>query len=286
LSLEGKEAWSKPMEPHKTRYGWGTAASPVLHRDRLFIVNDKDEHSELLALDAKTGKELWRVDRDEKSNWVTPFVWQSEKRTELVTCGSRAVRSYDVDGKLLWSMGGMSSIDIPTPVAGDGLLFVSSGYVGDKLRPVYAIRPGASGDISLKPDETNNQFIAWSNLTAGPYNPSPLFYQGRLYVLLDRGLVSCYEAKTGRMLYERERLPEGLAFTSSPWAANGRVFCLSEEGVCYVLRGGDSFDLLHQNKLADDDMCMATPALVGDRLLIRTSARLYCVQNPQTASPK
>jgi outer membrane protein assembly factor BamB len=288
FTCDGQEAWSQPLEPRKTRYGWGTAASPVLQSGRLFIVNDNDDQAELLALDAKTGKELWRVNRDEKSNWATPFIWQNGLRTELITPGSRAVRSYDLDGKLLWSFRGMSNIAIPTPVAGDGLLFVSSGYVGDKLRPLYAVRPGASGDISLSSGATSNEFIAWSNPVGGPYNPSPLFYEGRLYVLYDRGSVSCFDAKTGKVLYERERLPDGLAFTSSPWAAGGRVFCLNEDGVCYVLRAGDRFELLHTNKLADDDMCMATPALAGDRLLIRTAARLYCIrasEQTQKATP-
>ena len=278
FTLAGEEVWTKRLEPRKMRYGWGTAASPVLHGGRLFIVNDNDERAELFGLDAKTGQELWRLDRDEKSNWATPFIWENGRRTEIITSGSRAVRSYDLDGRLLWSLRGMSGIAIPTPFAGDGLLFVSSGYVGDKLRPLYAIRPGASGDITLKPGETSNEFIAWSNPVGGPYNPSPLFYEGRLYVLYDRGLVSCYDAKTGRVLYDRERLPKGFAFTSSPWAAGGRIFCLNEDGVCYVLRAGDQFELLHTNTLADDDMCMATPALVSDRLLIRTSARLYCIR--------
>jgi outer membrane protein assembly factor BamB len=278
LTLDGVEAWSLRLEPRKMRYGWGTAASPVLHGGRLFIVNDNDERAELFALEAGTGREIFRVNREEKSNWATPFVWTHGQRTELVTPGTGAVRSYDLDGQLLWSFKGMSGIAIPTPFAGDGLLFVSSGYVGDKLRPLYAIRPGASGDISLRPGETNNVFIAWSNPVGGPYNPTPLFYEGRLYVLYDRGLVSCYEARTGKLLYDRQRLPDGFAFTSSPWAAIGRIFCLNEDGVCYVLRAGDRFELLHTNRLGDDDMCMATPALAGDRLLIRTAARLYCLR--------
>lgn len=273
FTMDGKEVWSRPLEARKTRFGWGTAASPVLHQGRLVMVNDNDEKSELLALDAKTGKELWRVARDEKSNWATPFVWENDKRVELVTPGSRALRSYDLEGKLLWSLTGMSTIDIPTP----GLLFVSSGYVGDKLRPVYAIRPGGDGDISLKTGETNGEFIAWSHPAAGPYNPSPLLYEGRFYVLYDRGLVSCFEAKSGKTLYDRERLPEGLAFTASPWAADDKVFCLNEDGVCYVLRAGDRFELLHTNKLNSDDMCMATPALARDQLLIRTAKRIYCI---------
>jgi outer membrane protein assembly factor BamB len=286
FTLEGTELWSQWLEPRPTRYGWGTAASPVLHGGRLVVVNDNEERAELFALDAATGRELWRVDRDEKSNWATPFIWDHGQRTELITPGSRAVRGYDLDGQLLWSLRGMSSIAIPTPVAGAGLLFVSSGYVGDKLRPLYAIRPGASGDITLPPGETNHAFIAWSNPAGGPYNPSPLYYEGRVYVLYDRGLVSAYDATTGKLLYDRERLPKGFAFTSSPWAANGRVFCLNEDGVGYVLRAGDTFELLHTNKLADDDMCLATPALAGDRLLIRTAARLYCFQHVRkTPSP-
>ena len=285
FTLDGAEVWSKRFEPRKTRFGWGTAASPVLHGGRLFIVNDNEEKSELFALDAKTGQEVWRVNRDEGSNWATPFIWENGRRTELVTSGSRAVRSCDLDGKHLWSFEGMSGIAIPTPCAGSGLLFVSSGYVGDKLRPVYAVRPGGNGNITLKPGETSNEFIAWSNPVGGPYNPSPLYYDGRLYVLYDRGLVSCHDAQTGELRYDRERLPDGFAFTSSPWAANGKVFCLNENGVCYVLRAGDQFELLHTNKLADDDMCMATPALVGDRLLIRTSARLYCLRGRERAAP-
>jgi outer membrane protein assembly factor BamB len=278
FTLDGNELWSKLLEPQPTRFGWGTAASPVLHKGRLYILNDNEGQSRLLALEAKTGKELWRVDREEKSNWATPFVWQNGQRAELIVPGSGALRSYALDGKPLWWLRGMSSIDIPTPCVGDGLLFVSSGYVGDQLRPIYALRPGASGDITLKSGETTNEFVAWSNPQAGPYNPSPLYYQERLYVLYDRGLISCLAAKTGKVIYDRERLPEGFAFTSSPWSAGDRIFCLNEDGVCFVLRAGDKFDLLHTNKLADDDMCMATPALAGNRLLIRTAARIYCIR--------
>ncbi len=283
LDLEGRPVWSKSLPPHTMRHSWGTAASPVLHRDRLYLISDNEEQSYLLALDKQSGKEVWRVDRDEKSNWSTPYVWENERRTEIVTPGTDKVRAYDLDGKLLWWFKGMSGITIATPYADRGLLYVSSGFVADKLRPLYAIRPGGSGDISLAPDQTSNSAIAWSNPNAAPYNPTSLVYEKRLYVLYDRGLFGAFDSRTGKPLFEQQRLPDGKHFTTSPWAYNSRVFCLNEDGVTFVMRAGDKFELLHTNKLADDDMCMATPAMVGDRLLIRTSARIYCIRKASSS---
>ena len=195
--MAGRRLWSTNWPPVKTRNGWGPAASPVLCDGRLFLVSDNDEESFATALDAKTGCQLWRVQRDEKSNWATPSVWRNDQRTELITSGTRRVRSYNLDGKLLWELGGMSSIDIPTPVSDSNLLYVSSGFVGDKVRPVFAVKPGASGDITLKPGQTNGQFIAWYRPTAGPYNPSPLLYGDYFYVLFDFGFLDCHDARTG-----------------------------------------------------------------------------------------
>jgi outer membrane protein assembly factor BamB len=274
---EGKEAWTRRFEPRPTRLGWGTAASPVLHGERIYVVNDNEEKSSLVALEKRTGKEVWKVDRDEKSNWSTPYVWESGKRTEIVTPGTGKVRAYDLDGKLLWWLSGMSGITIATPFAEDGLLYVSSGYVGSPLKPIYAIRPGGEGDLSLGRGQTASASIAWCDWKAAPYNPSPLLYGGRLYVLYDLGVFGALDAKTGKPLF-RERIPEGRTFTASPWAARGKVYALNEDGVTLVFEAGDAFKLLHSNRLADDDMGMATPAIAGDRLLLRTSARLYCIR--------
>ena len=278
FDFEGKEIWKQTIKQHAMRNGWGTAASPVIYQDRLYLVNDNQEESYLLALDAKTGQQIWRIPREEKSNWSTPFVWQNNQRTEIVTPGTNLVRSYDLDGNVLWSLKGMSNITIATPYEDNGLLFVSSGYVLDPQRPFYAIRPGAQGDISLREGQTFNDFIAWSDSKIAPYNPTTLVYDGRLYVLYDRGLFSCYRANDGKKLYGPQRLPNGQAFTASPWASDGKVFCLNEDGVTCVIKGGDQFELMHTNSLADDDMCMATPAITGDRLLIRTSARIYSIR--------
>jgi outer membrane protein assembly factor BamB len=271
--LKGKELWSQKWTPYKTRMGWGTAASPALHGDRLYVVHDNEEKSFLAALDKYTGKQVWRVERDEKSNWATPFVWENAKRTEIVTAGTGKVRSYDLDGKLLWEFRGMSVITIPTPFTRHGLLYVSSGYVLDPFqRPVYAIRPGASGDVTLPEKATASKDVAWCQRLAGPYNPTPLVYGDYLYVLYDRGFLACYEAKTGKPVYDRQRLGP-TAFTASPWAYNGKVFCLSEDGETIVVQAGPTFKVLGKNDLGE--MCLATPALAGGSLFVRTQTRLY-----------
>ncbi len=278
---DGHEQWRHGIPARPMRNGWGTAASPALHDGRIYLVHDNQEQSEIVALDAVTGQGAWKVARDEQSNWATPFVWVTPQRTEIVTPGTGMVRSYDTAGNLLWSLKGMSAITIATPYEYDGLLCVSSGYVLDKSKPLYAIRPGAIGDITLGPGETSNQWIAWSQPSAAPYNPSTLAVDGRVYVLHDRGFLAAYSGADGRELYGPQRIPEGRAFTASPWAADGKIFCVNEDGVTFVFRGGDDFEALHSNALAADDMCMATPAIAGDRLLIRTATRLYCLRRPE-----
>ena len=279
FDFDGTLVWDRKFAPHAIRNNWGTAASPALHDGRIYIVDDNDEDSFLLALDAKTGVEIWQTDRDEKSNWATPYIWNNGQRTEIVTPGTGKVRSYDLDGNVLWTLEGMSSITIANPYEWAGLLFISSGYVGDQAhRPIYAIRPGAEGNISLVEDETRNQYIVWSQPMAAPYNPSTLIYEDLLYVLYDRGFLSCSSARDGMVLYEKERIPNGRRFTSSPWANDGKIFCLNEDGETFVFKAGPEFELLHTNTLAEDDMGMATPAIVGDRLLLRTSARIYSIR--------
>jgi outer membrane protein assembly factor BamB len=278
LDLQGKQLCSKRWPAYPTRYGWGTASSPALHQGQLYIVNDNDEGSFLLALDKKTGKEIWRVERDEKSNWATPYIWENERRTEIITCGTNRARSYDLDGKLLWEFAGMSSIVIPTPFSAHGLLYVTSGYVGDETRPVFAVRPGASGDITLKAGQNESESIAWFLPQAGPYNPSPLVYEEYYYTLFDRGFLTCHEAKTGKQIYDKQRFEAGAgAFTACPWAYNGKVFCLSEDGDTFVVQAGPEYKLLGKNSVGE--MCMATPAIARGSLILRTRSRLYRISN-------
>jgi outer membrane protein assembly factor BamB len=274
FDMKGKPLWSKKFSAFKTRYGWGTAASPVVYKDRVYIVNDNDEQSFIVALNKKTGEQIWRSDRKEGTNWATPYIWENEARTEIITPGTNHVRSYDLDGKLLWEFSGMSSIAIPTPFSKFGLLYIASGYVGDQHRPVYAIRPGASGDISLQKGETSNKYISWYQPQAGPYNPSPIIYGDVYYTLKDRGFFTAHDAKTGKEIYGNQRIdPATTAFTSSPWAYNGKIFALSEDGDTFVIQAGTEFKVIGKNSL--DELALATPAIARGSLIIRTASKLY-----------
>jgi outer membrane protein assembly factor BamB len=295
--LDGKLLWTSPIPARDTRYGWGTSMSPIVYGDRVYFADDNEVKSSLFALDKRTGKPVWKVDRKEKTNYSTPYIWENPDRTELVTSGINWVTSYDLSGNELWKIKGKSILSIPSPFARDGLLYVTSGHVLWGKHRIYAIRPGAKGDISPpdddkdeKPTATPNDpieakvldpHIAWYR-KIGPYHPTPLIVGDNLYMLFDRGILMCFDAKTGKLVFNKQRLAKGNAFTSSPWSYGDKLFCLNEDGVTSVVQTGPEFKSLHTNTLAEDDMCMATPVIVGDKLLIRTSKRLYCVQN----SPK
>lgn len=276
LDFEGEVVWEREMEPKKTRFGWGLAASPALHNDRLYIVNDNEEASYLAAIETATGDTVWQIDRDEKSNWSTPFIWEYEGRTEIVTPGTGTTRSYSLDGELLWSFQGMSLITIATPYPYDEWLIISSGYLLDPRKPIYAVKKNATGDLTLEEEEDSNSGIAWRIARAAPYNPTTLIYKDNLFVLLDRGLYEVYDARDGSLLHEKRRTEGSRAYTSSPWAYRDHVFAIDEDGTTTVFDAKNGFNAVGTCQLADDDLCLATPAMVGDRLLIRTAKRIYC----------
>ena len=172
---------------------------------------------------------------------------KNEVRTEIVTTGQRKVRSYDLDGQLLWELEGMTINTVPTPFAMDGLIYISSGWPGANPRPVYAIRPGASGDISLWAGESNNDYIVWYQPRLGTYSTSALVYRGTYYTLLDRGFLLSHNARTGAEIYGRQRVQPGIGFTASPWAYNGKIFLMSEDGDTYVVEAGPEFKIVGKN---------------------------------------
>lgn len=274
---QGNELWKFPIPSLPTKMNWGPAASPTLHQGRLYFVYDNEQESFIACLDAKTGSQVWKQKRDEKSNWATPFVWENPVRTEIVTAGTKRVRSYDLGGNVLWELAGMSGITVPTPFAADGLLYVGSGYVMDPKKPLYAVKPGAKGDITLKEKESKNDYVAWSLPKAAAYMPTPVVYQGKCYILYDMGMLACYDAKTGAAVFERKRFPgKTSGFTASPWAFGGKVFCLSEDGDTFVIDAGPEFKVVAKNSL--EDLCMATPAVTDKSLIIRTATKLYCIR--------
>jgi outer membrane protein assembly factor BamB len=273
--LDGQPLWSHPIEPKKTFYDYGAAASPICHAGQVLVLYDNQEESFLASFDAATGEQQWRTLRDESSTWATPFIWENELRTEIITCGKKRNRSYDLQGNLLWEFDGrMSNLVIPSPFAAHDLLYITSGYVGDDHRPVYAIRPGAAGDISLEEGAQSNDFIAWYLPKGGPYNPSPIVFGDHYYTLFDRGFMTCHEARTGDEVYGKTAFARGATFTASPWAYNNQLFFLSEDGDTFVVKAGADFQLLGTNSL--DELCLSTPAISQGNLLIRTASKLYC----------
>ena len=282
LDLNGKTVWTQELGSFGTnRDGaeYGSAASPVLYKNRLYIVNDNLTQSFIAAFDARTGGEIWRTHRQEGGNWSTPYVWENELRTEIVVEGAVKVRSYGLDGKPLWELKG-SPLTSPTPFAKHGLLFLNAGYPGNVPRPVHAIRPGATGDISLKGDEKTNEYIVWYQPLLGTYNTSALVYGDYYYTLLDRGFFLCHDARTGKEIYGRKRLSvDASGFTASPWAYNGKIFLLSEDGDTFVIQAGPEYKLLGKNSL--NEMSMATPAVARGSVILRTQWSLYRIARRQ-----
>jgi outer membrane protein assembly factor BamB len=277
-SLEGDLLWKYMIEPKHTFFDYGAAASPVVHDGQVFVVYDNMQESWIAAIDAATGQERWKRPRDETHSWATPFIWHNESRTELVVPGQKRNRSYSLAGDVLWEFdGNMSNLVIPSPFAAHGMCYIAAGYVGDPNRPTFAIKPGASGDLTPQDDAefTDNPYIAWHQPKSSPYNTSQIVYGDYLYTLFDQGFITCHNAVTGEEVYGKQRFSPSGSFTASPWAYNGYIFCLSEDGLTYVVQAGPEYKLVTTNPL--EELCLATPAITGDRLLIRTASQLYCI---------
>jgi len=275
-SLDGEKRWNRRFDSKKTFFDYGAAASPVLHKDQVFVVYDNLEDSWVASFDGKTGAELWKRTREEKRSWATPLLWQNELRTELVVPGLRRNRSYSLDGTLLWEFDGqMSSLVIPSPFAANGMVYLSSGYVGDSHRPTYAIKPGGHGNLTEGESIETSPWIAWYQPTASPYNTTQIVVGKFLYTLYDQGFLTCHDALNGEEIFGKQRLPAGASFTASPWAVNDKLYCLSEDGETFVFQIGPEYKLLARNPL--EELSLACPAVVRGKHLIRTASKLYCI---------
>ncbi len=246
FDFEGKPVWATPFERHETIRDYGTGASPALHQDRLFVLNDNEKQSFLAAFDARTGKELWRTPRTvepvRKTGWSTPFVWENRLRTEVVTLGPGVAISYGLDGRELWRIKRMGAVAIQSPFAWNDILFMTSGTGGDDNKPIVAIRAGGSGDITPSEPANKNEHVVWyERVAGGTYLPTPVIYKNALYVLYDKGIFSRYKVDTGERVFRSRIAPEASAFTASPWAYDGKIFLLSEEGNTFVVEAGEEY---------------------------------------------
>ena len=276
-SLDGKLLWKKQWEPQPIYLDFGTGSSPTVSDGRVYLLQDNEQTPAIAALDAKTGAELWRTPRagggfPVKSSWMTPFVWKNALRTEIITTGQGQAVSYDVNGRELWRVTRMS-MPTASPFAAGGLLYVGTGSQGDANRPFFAIKPGASGDISLKPGETSNEFIAWSHPRASGYTPSAIVHNGHAYVIHDTGILTVLNAQTGQLVYKVRVGGGGQTFSASPIAAGDRVMLLTEEGTTFVLGTGGEYKEIAKNDLGE--MTLASPAIAGNAIYIRTESKLY-----------
>lgn len=293
LDYSGNLLWKKNLGVLDSGYfrvpeaQWGFASSPIIYRDMILLQCDVQKDSFLAAFDIRDGRELWRTPRDDVPTWSTPAIVEGPKRTELVVNGYKHAGGYDpLDGKPLWKLGGGGDIPVPTPIYAHELIFLSSAHGAD--RPLCAVRPGASGDLTAEieeeeADEVDEQMLAWHHDRAGIYMQTPLVYGDYLYACRMNGVLSCFEAKTGKRIYQ-ERLSGGKAgFTASAVAADGKLYFSSEAGVVNVVLAGSQFKQITSIEMGSP--IMATPAIAGGLLLIRTTSHLYAVGNSPAAVP-
>jgi outer membrane protein assembly factor BamB len=252
--------------------GVGVGTSPVLYQDLLILLCDEDngEKSYVVGLDRKTGKEVWRTPRKVELTWATPVVVTAGGRDELVTAGNQFVIAYDpATGKELWRMKGLESNAVTTPLAGDGVVVLSSGYPS-KL--TVAVKPGGSGDITGTPQ------VLWRYDKGAAYVPSPILYRGLVYLVTDKGLVTCLDAKTGEVKYEGGRPPVAAGLMASPVAVDGHILIPSQDGDTFVLKAGPTFEIVRTNPLGEP--IGASPAVVGGRIYVRGETHLFAIGRP------
>jgi outer membrane protein assembly factor BamB len=280
FSLDGTPLWKRQWPPTAIYLDFGTASSPVVHGGRVFVQQDSEEASFLTALDARTGAEIWRTPRTYegflKSSWSTPLVWAHKGRTELVSTGHAAIRSYSVDdGKEVWRVVLPAfAMPTPSPLVSQGLLYVGFGAQnGEASRPFFAIRPGADGDISPQDGKPDSPFIVWRQPKASGYTPSALVHDGRVYLVHDTGIMGVYASDTGRELFKARLGGVGHTFSASPVAAGNHLYFLDEDGTTIVIDGADTYKEVAQNAL--NEMSLASPAVADGALFIRTEKRLY-----------
>ncbi len=280
VDMQGNIVWQKDLGAYEMRAGWGTASSPTLLEDRLFIQVDNEQQSFLTALDTQSGQQLWRVDRDERSQYSSPIIWKNSVRNELIL-GGMVYRSYDpATGNLLWQLDMNKGRSSATPIAFGDRLYVGNefrnrGGADDGGGRLFRIRPGGSGDITPKKGEETGEYVEWRADDSGIQMASPTHLAGNLYFFERRlGIVHCVDADTGRIEYKK-RVPGGREFWASPWTDAKYLFAMDSNGNTHVIAAGDEFKVVNVNKL--EQHAWGTPAVAGGRIYLRTAKHLYCI---------
>jgi outer membrane protein assembly factor BamB len=267
--MNGKQLWATDLGDKRMRNEFGEGSTPALHKDRVFVVWDHQGESFIAALDRKTGKEVWRKNRQEIDSWATPLVVEHAGKAQVITGAQNRVRAYDAaSGEMIWEAAGLTPNPIPSPVSADGMVYLMSGYRGNNLKAVKLA--DAKGDI------TGTPALAWSLDRDTPYVPSPLLHDNVLYFLKgNTGVLSAFEAKTGKPLYQLQRIEGVPNVFASPVAADGKLFVLGQDGAAAVIKAGPTYERLATNKL--EDRFDASPALAGNEMYLRGYRYLYCV---------
>lgn len=270
--LNGKQLWSwDPGLKMRMRNAFGEGVAPTLHEDTLLLLFDHEGEDFLQALDTATGKPKWRTDRTEISNWAAPLVIEHAGSKQVIVSAPTKVRAYNFkDGSLIWEAGGLGANTIPTPVHHKDMIIVMSGFRGSYL---LAIKLGRKGDL------TGSDAIVWTSNRGTSYTPSPVLHNGTFYMLTDNGMLSALDASTGKAYYERTRLPKPYNFKSSPVMVNDRLYMASEDGDVIVVKAGETFEVLATNTLTDQSF-IATPAVAGGDLYLRSETHLFCIRQP------
>ncbi len=279
--MEGTLLWKQdlgvldPGYAGQPELSWGFASSPVIHEDLVILQCDIQKDSFIAAFRLKDGTRAWTQKRDELPSWSTPVVYRGKTRTELVTSGSKYYRGYDpLTGRELWRLRDDTQVKVPTPVVADDLFFLSGG--NPRGRDFYAVRPNATGDISLPAGRDSNAFIAWRKTRGSPYTPTPIVYGDYLYVCNDNGVLTAYHARTGKQIYVTRIGTTNSTFSASPIASGGRLYFASEDGEVFVVKAGPVYELLSVNRMGEP--LMATPAASDGILLIRGQRHLFAVR--------
>ncbi|MDJ0842318.1 MAG: PQQ-binding-like beta-propeller repeat protein [Acidobacteriota bacterium] len=255
-------------------YEWGPASSPIIFEGKAIVQCDQQGEDFIAAFDLASGKEVWRTKRDELPSWGTPTVYVGSRGTELVANGSNFIMGYNPKtGEELWRLGGSSQITAPTPVFTDDLIVVASGR--RPVKPVFAVRPGARGDITLASGETSSKHVAWSHTKVGPYMPTPIIYRGLVYTLGNDGILTCYDLQTGKRKYRKRVSHGGSGFSASPVAGGGHLYLPGEAGDVLVVKAGTEYADVGTSELGET--LMATPAISESVLYFRARHHLFAI---------